>query len=351
MENWRAKVVATLATTPEQWRPLGDVFRLVADEIPMHQALRRAASLARVHRRRIGDDTTVEADDLDLVKAQWLHFTAFVLPMVDRQFAKKRANRQDLVRLKSHGPCACCAGPTYQTDHPARGARPNYACPRCARAKLVIENAAPPPAPLPTPAPRPTLRLIPVVRSQPAKTPPPPPPPPRVKRTFADLALFSSVEEIWDEFAFHATEGKLLFPRFDQNRKLRFMLHRALEAGAAQEFKRMSLFRASELRLLEFPSLKSMDAVIYPRASDWLEHKTPTLTKVEREAWGLVLCEAYRAGSITIVAITIGDRLAAIWDEMDALVAKLEPAPQRPRAPPRQRWRNAFKKITRFRVH
>lgn len=348
-DYWRKAVVEALATAPQEWRSLGSLFRPVADQLPMHVALRRAATYERSQRQRRGDDTPVEATDLDLIKAQWNLFTSFVLPMVERQSAKKRAQRDDLVRLKAEGPCRNCGGPTYLASWSPRGARSrNLACPRCSAAQLVvIDNPTPPP---PQTKPRPTkLRLVPVPKLTPAP-PAPPPPPKRVKRTFPELALLSSLKEIWDEFVFHAKASAMPFPRFEDNRKLTWTLHRALEAGAAQEFKQMTLFRASEFQTLKYPSLAALDLIVYSRAAQWLETKTPALTIKQRDEWGLLLAEAFRGGAITIISMTLAGRLGVINDEMQQLIATLEP-PRRHRAKPQKRWRAAFKNLTRWRVH
>lgn len=348
--DWRQTVVTALAKAPQEWRPLGELFRPVADHLPMHLVLRRAACHERVRRQRLGDDTPVEATDIDLIKAQWHFFTAFVLPLVERQSAKKRAHRSDLVRLKAHDPCGKCGGPTYLASWGTRGARArNYACPRCvARPLVVIENPTPP-APQPKPkAPPQKLRLVPVPKLTPAP-PPPPAPPQRVERTFRDLAALSSLKEIWDEFAFHATAIKLPFPRFEDNRKLRWTLHRALEAGAAYEFQQMVFRQATEFQMLKFPSLAAMNDVIYSRAEQWLNTKTPSLGNKERDEWAILVGEAYRIGAIAIVSMTLGERLGVINDEMDLLIAKLEPR-HRPRSPPRLRWLAPVRNLMKWRV-
>ena len=163
MDDWRSLAMAQLAARPLQWRPLGKVYRSVADTIPMHLALRKAATKEQVDRRRHGHDGVdddIKSSDLDLLQAQWQLFTAFVLPLVKRQSAKK-VDAQQAVQLKpSDATCAACGGLTYLSAWGGRQTRHSYVCPHCAALpKLTVvadlEIGEPKPLPLPQAPPRP----------------------------------------------------------------------------------------------------------------------------------------------------------------------------------------------------
>lgn len=344
MDDWKHRVITTLAAEPEAWRPLGELFRLVEDDLPLHLVLRRAAGFERIKRRRNGDDRPVVSTDLDLVSAQWTFFTAFALPMIERQTPTKwkRAQRAELVRLKPRDPCPTCAGPTYVMRWVPRGVHLKYECPRCANGEIPQLPPAPPPVVVEVPAP--------VVIELPKPPPkltivPKPEPPPPVILDYGDLGKMSSLREMREVFGSH-------FPELTDNRKLRWHANRALEAGALNEYIRLQLGRGVEFQALGYlmnPALA--DGVLTERAMTWIKHKTPGLTRKERTSWALIMTEAFCFGALGVVTITLADRLPVISDELDRLKpkSKHKPKPQHPRAPPKQRWLAGFKKIARFR--
>jgi hypothetical protein len=361
MEYWRHIVVAALAKEPQEWRPLGQVFSAVADAIPMHSALRRAATMERLYRRRTGNDTEVRADDLDLGRAQWQLFSQFVLPLVERKTERVKSRRDELVRLKpSPTPCQECAGPTYLVGWSGRKVARTYVCPRCTAVPappiiVPLEPARPPlvvvpnePAALPIekraipPAP---VRLVLVPKA---------PPPPREVKTFRELASLSSLKEIWDEFAWTMSSGAIHFPRFEENRKLRWTLHRALEAGAGREYREMAYSLASELQLFKFKhpnvNLDTLTEVSCRRAMEWLEQRTPTLTKDDRLLWATWVTQAFHFGSLVVVSITLAGRLGTIRGEMEKLLVELEP-PKRKQRTAKLRWLTPLKNNFRWRIH
>ena len=194
-------------------------------------------------------------------------FTAFALPLVERQSAKKKSTRSELVRLKpSDAHCAACGGLTYLSAWGGRRTRHSYVCRHCAAlpkltvvADLEIGEPKPlplpqaPPRPQPLPATAPPLRLVPAltvsaippiapiapiappIAPKPApklwlikptqavsKTklvkspapampkPSPTPPPTRVLGPFNQMSL---LREVWHEFLKAAHD----LPRFEEN--------------------------------------------------------------------------------------------------------------------------------------
>jgi hypothetical protein len=366
--NWRNTVITSLAIKPEEWRPLGKVFIEVADAIPMHSALRRLASSHRIKAKRDNRDTDIEATDLDLNKAQWLYFNAFVLPLVERKNSTPHAKHSDLVRLKPDKPCEDCGGPTYLKGWgERRGERRQYFCPTCTLPKprpkpkpvqqplLTVvqqpEQVSKPvallPAPLPKPAPppQPKLRLIPIVRPQPqpklVKTPPPPPPKP--------LEDCRSLDEIYKQFLLAADKVKIIIPSYNSYPKLHKLLHRALEAGALDEYKRLTLWRQSELVAISHPFLGSMNIVWKKRADDWMVTGTG-VTAQYRKKWRRILQEAYAFGCLGITCIIMANHTGNICEQMDIMVSRSEPLPK-PKKTIKQRWVAPIKRaVARWRI-
>lgn len=328
--NWRQQSVAMLAAQPTEWLRLAEVFATVEPAIPAHLAMRCGL--------RTGHN-----DDIGLNTARWRLFLHHIKPLVERSTDNGaltyRTLRTDLVRLRpDEKPCATCGKPRYLAAWPDHGMPRHYNCLNCQNPKpVVVEEPAPQPAPLPKP------RLVIV---------PPPPPRQRDIKLFDDLASLSSLEEIWDEFAWMTSEFNTADAlEFKKNRRLRWTLHRALNAGVVTEYQKMSQSFTDEMHAIRFPSRALMNAVVYSRSTDWLREKTGALTKVEREQWANIVREAYCYGAITVISITIAGELMKLKRELEPLVAKLKPPPQRSRAPPKLRWRTALKNIARWRLH
>lgn len=328
--SWQSELFDQLRD--REWHQVGELFEVYERAIPLHFATRRYV---------LANQTTKLPEMFD---ARWGMFRAVLSRIgVDRDHEGVALHWNTRIRLKylAGRLCGECGGPMIKASWSGAGGcclactAPRQATERDDRLPpiVVIDNPTPPP-PSPIPTPQPTLRLVPSS------------PPEQAPKTFADLALLSSLDDMWDEFAWQVKT----FSEFKKNKKLRWALHQALESGAADEYKRMSLFKMDELRFLQFPTLAVMGRVLQWRAQDWVEQKTPRLTKDERLLWAEFLIDAFRFGSLAVVSITIADRLDAIDNEMVDLVSKLEPR-QRPRAPPKQRWRPAFRNTMRWRVH
>lgn len=349
--NWRNSAIVSLANDPQKWRPLGEVFIAAVDAMPMHMVLRSAATVQRRANKYNGITETIQSTDLDIHKAQWSYFTAFVLPLVERPVKNKHSTRDELVRLKPSDPCKDCGGPTYLASWGGKS-KHTYTCPACvakaAKPKLTIVPATPAPAPIPAAkvsnlVKQPTLRLITPTK---AKTVRPAPPPPQEPYKVRPLSEMNSLKEVWEEFR----RGSAM-PQFQQNPKLYRAIYRAFESGTLDEYKRMTMFRQSELALLQYPNGFIMSSIWSQRGTQWVD---TTLIPHRRRRWGSILVEAYGFGALAILSLAISNKLHLVHSEMDIISAKLEP----PRKQPKQvktTWMTpvkvaANKVISRFRT-
>jgi hypothetical protein len=344
MTNWKETVLEQLTNKPENWCSLGELFNQVADDIPMHTALRRVASNKRHDLRRKGLEDTVVSTDFDLAKAQWLLFTQFILPLVERKDNIHRATQIEQVRLKPHDNCKTCGSPTYIAKLSIRGARKAYKCFNCAKPKLELVSTTPVIKQPPAKRKRNTRRYTTPLRLVPASPPaiqqlPKPirPPKPKPETVVIPVSLHSltSLNQVWNVYK-EAIKQPL--PASQSNPKLRKMLYRAMEAGAFDQYNRMLHFKTSELRLLQVQCTQ----IWFSRAFVWMNQ---TFTTANRRRWHGALAEAFGFGSVYILALTRNNLLEVIYNEMEEIRTKLEPPPKqaKPIKNIRQRWGTPIK--------
>jgi DNA-directed RNA polymerase subunit RPC12/RpoP len=383
-------VVAALAKDPQEWRPLAKIYRQVADAIPMHLAMRRAATLERQNRQRRGDDTEVKSTDLDILKAQWLMFTSFVRPLVERQGGKgQHVQRTELVRLKPvDKPCAACGGPVYLTAYNGKR-KHGYSCPRCAHLTLVKPVKPPQPVvttmtkppvltlveppgpdiiewvelpPLPAVDPRvidlvngwrqyavtrvtaqvkplpppsaPKLRMIlPTQATTPVKPKPQPQPAAVKKPTNRPPTLGQHpIEEAW----------LFVLVNLENNQRNNTKLHRSLrlafDLGMVNEYAQIIKWGNAELALLG-PTEEQAISVVKHRAVKWVNLELgygnnkllpPDLKR--RRQWLPRIVNAYSIASLCVADLAVKGRLPEIDDTYHKLCKKRGVKPEEPKS-------------------
>jgi hypothetical protein len=378
--SWRQKCVQHLAADPTAWIRLSELFADVERDIPIHLAMRRQSSKTKV--------------EIGLNTARWRMFLTHVGPLIERRACNGltlsfRTMRTDMVRLRSEKePCLeCGSGPRYLLAWPGKkGATRKYVCLNCIKPVEIDEsgviewvteqdlviphciiNLRPkrkrkPKGPsktqlkkarleaevlakietLPKPeVSKPTLRKTspkPDIKMFPPKPLPKPQAIPKPKSLPTGPASINCVEDIWQVFKEYANSIGIHLPPIDNqtqaDRRLRWHMRKALEAGAADQFRRLTTDEKFELQELKYDHQRKLFTDIFieqlgqTRAIPWVNDKTPNLTGLERSRWGDMLCTAYRYGAFTIVCFYTCKRLWVVTPELSALVTKLYPPPR-----------------------
>jgi hypothetical protein len=101
-ESWQEELYRVLVASPLEWHPVGDMFRLVARQIPVHLAMRQATVLGQ--------------PNASIYHARWLLFSQRLRQLgLEYQDRPKcaRVKRHHLARLRPKAHCQRCGGPIY----------------------------------------------------------------------------------------------------------------------------------------------------------------------------------------------------------------------------------------------